>query len=103
MEYERVRAVVICDIGYSKKERREEAIENLIGCLTISRSYGLASANPVYVEFIGVPNEEAEQTHNKLREILRSYNNPEWGDCIVDEICSLFGYPTTTDINPEKE
>lgn len=46
---------------------------------------------------------EVEQTHNKLREILRSYNNPEWGDCIVDEICFLFGYPTTTDINPEEE
>lgn len=47
--------------------------------------------------------DEVERTHNKLREIIRSYNNPEFGDCIVDEICFLFGYPTTTDINPEEE
>jgi hypothetical protein len=45
--------------------------------------------------------EMAEITHNKLREILRSYGNQEWGDCIVDEISFLFGFPTTTDINPQ--
>jgi hypothetical protein len=47
--------------------------------------------------------EDIEQTHNKIREILIRYNNPEFGDCIVDEICFLFGYPTTTDINPEED
>lgn len=41
---------------------------------------------------------EFEDTHNKLRNILKDYGNPEWGDCIIDEICFLFGYPTTTDL-----
>ena len=41
---------------------------------------------------------EFEDTHNKLRNILKDYGNPEWGDNIIDEICSLFGYPTTTDL-----
>lgn len=44
---------------------------------------------------------EVEQTHNKLREILRDHGNQEWGDCIIDEICNVFSYPTTIDINPE--
>lgn len=38
------------------------------------------------------------ETHQKVREILQSYGNPEFGDCIVDELCFLFGHPTTTDI-----
>lgn len=41
---------------------------------------------------------EAIETHQKIREILQSYGNPEFGDCIVDELCFLFGHPTTTDI-----
>tara|TARA_R100000700_G_scaffold38736_1_gene50417 strand:- start:418 stop:618 length:201 start_codon:yes stop_codon:yes gene_type:complete len=36
-----------------------------------------------------------KQQHNKLRKILIKYNNPEFGDCIIDEICELFIYPTT--------
>ena len=30
--------------------------------------------------------------HNKLRDILIEYNNPEYGDCIIDDICKLFNY-----------
>ena len=32
---------------------------------------------------------------DKLREILQKYDNPEWGDSIIDEICELFGHPLT--------
>lgn len=35
------------------------------------------------------------QKQEKLREILIKYNSPEFGDSIIDEICELFGYPTT--------
>ena len=45
--------------------------------------------------------EQATKFQNELREILIKYNNPEFGDCIVDEICWLFGFPTTTDVEPE--
>lgn len=42
--------------------------------------------------------EEIEKTHNKLRSILIEYGNPEYGDCIIDDICFLFGnYPNTFD------
>lgn len=37
----------------------------------------------------------ADEVHNKLRAILQDYDNPEWGDCIVDEICELFNFPKT--------
>lgn len=47
--------------------------------------------------------QEIESTHNKLREIIVSHGNDEYGDCIVDEICFLFGYATTTDIEDEEE
>ena len=46
---------------------------------------------------------EAKDTHDKLREILIKYNSPEYGDAIVDEISSLFNFPTTIDIEPEDE
>ena len=46
---------------------------------------------------------EAKDTHDKLREILIKYNSPEYGDAIVDEISSLFNFPTTIDIEPEEE
>lgn len=46
-------------------------------------------------------NQEIEETHNKLKEILEKYGNEEFGDCITDEICFLFGHPTTTDIEKE--
>ncbi len=42
-------------------------------------------------------NKEIKSTHQKLREILQKYGNEEFGDCIIDEICFTFGYPTTTD------
>lgn len=47
--------------------------------------------------------EKTKETHDRLKEILIKYNNPEYGDCIVDEISSLFNFPTTIDIEPEKE
>jgi hypothetical protein len=47
--------------------------------------------------------EQAKETHNKLREILIKYGNEEYGDCIVDEISWLFGFPTTIDVEPEEE
>ena len=50
-----------------------------------------------------IDNEQAKQTHSDLREILVKYNNPEYGDCIVDEISWLFSFPTTIDVEPEEE
>jgi len=35
--------------------------------------------------------------HLKLREILSKYGD-EFGDVIVDEICDLFNYPNTIDL-----
>ena len=49
------------------------------------------------------PDQEYRETHEKLREILQKYGNEEYGDCIVDEISFLFGYPTTNDISEEEE
>lgn len=43
-------------------------------------------------------NEEVKKTHQRIREVLQKYGNPEFGDCIVDEICFIFGYATTTDV-----
>jgi hypothetical protein len=40
--------------------------------------------------------------HELLRDILIEYNNPEYGDCIIDDICRLFKYPTTIDIANKK-
>lgn len=45
-----------------------------------------------------ITDKEARETHEKLREILIKYGNPEYGDCIVDEISWIFNYPTTTDV-----
>ena len=39
--------------------------------------------------------EEREETHNKLRNILIKYECEEFGDAIIDEICELFNYPKT--------
>ena len=36
-------------------------------------------------------NQEIEETHNKLKEILEKYGNEEFGDCITDEICFCLG------------
>lgn len=47
--------------------------------------------------------ETARDTHEKLREILEEYGNPEYGDYIIDEICQLFDYPTTIDTETEGE
>lgn len=47
--------------------------------------------------------EEAREKHDKLRDIMEKYGNPEFGDCIVDEISWLFDFPTTTDTEPEGE
>jgi hypothetical protein len=42
-------------------------------------------------------NNKIDLLHNDLREILMKYNSPEYGDCIIDEICDLFNYPLTND------
>jgi hypothetical protein len=47
--------------------------------------------------------EEATEKHNKLRQILEKYGNPEFGDCIVDEICELFNHLTTIDTETEED
>jgi hypothetical protein len=39
--------------------------------------------------------EKLKDVHDKLRSILIDYNNPEYGDCIIDEICQAVGIPTT--------
>jgi len=39
--------------------------------------------------------------HDKLRDILKEYGNPEFGDLIVDDICQLFNFPTTIDEESE--
>ena len=46
---------------------------------------------------------EIRDLHQKLREILKSYGNEECGNCIIDEICSAFNYPTTTDLEVDFE
>ena len=50
-----------------------------------------------------IDNEQAKQTHSDLREILVKYNNPEYGDCIIDEISRLFSFPTTIEVEPDEE
>lgn len=47
--------------------------------------------------------EHTKETHDKLREILIKYGCEEYGDCIVDEICWIFGFETTADIEIEEE
>jgi hypothetical protein len=39
--------------------------------------------------------EKLKDIHDKLRSILIDYNSPEYGDCIIDEICIAVGIPTT--------
>jgi len=38
------------------------------------------------------------QTHHKLQQILISYGCEEYGDTIKDEICDLFEYPNTNEV-----
>lgn len=47
--------------------------------------------------------EQSKENHEKLREILKSHGGEEFEDCIVDEICFLFGQATTTDVTVELE
>lgn len=44
---------------------------------------------------------EVRETHQKLRNILQKYGNEEFGDCIVDDISTLFNFPTTIDIEKD--
>ena len=46
---------------------------------------------------------KARKVHQKLREILQDYGSQEFGDCIVDDICWLFNYPTTIDTEEEED
>lgn len=50
-----------------------------------------------------ISKEEALNKHNQLRDIIESYGNQEYGDCIIDEITALFDYPTTLEADPEEE
>ena len=50
---------------------------------------------------ISIP--QAKETHEKLREILIKYGCAEYGDCIVDEISFLLGFPTTLYYCEEKK
>lgn len=45
--------------------------------------------------------EELMEKHEELRAILIKYGNEEFGDCIVDEICALFEFPTTIEYYEE--
>lgn len=47
--------------------------------------------------------EQARDKQDELREILQKYGNEEYGDCIIDEITSLFDFPTTLDTDPDEE
>lgn len=47
--------------------------------------------------------EKTQEIHDKLRDILIDYGNAEYGDCIIDEICELFNFPTTIEIEHEGE
>lgn len=49
-----------------------------------------------------ITNDFAKDLHDELRNILINYNNPEYGDCIIDEITNLFGYPDTIAVAPEE-
>lgn len=40
----------------------------------------------------------ADSKHEAIREILIKYDNPEYGDCIIDEISEVFGYKTTYEV-----
>ena len=65
----------------------EKAVKNLRITLEEARSkYGLYTKREW---------EKLLNTHDKLRNILQEYNSPEWGDCIIDEICELFNFPLT--------
>lgn len=39
--------------------------------------------------------EKIERKHAQLRKILIKYKCVEFGDCIIDDICEVFNYPTT--------
>lgn len=45
---------------------------------------------------------EYTEKHLRLQEILQDYGNEEFGDCILDEICELFGHELTP-IEEEKD
>jgi hypothetical protein len=49
-----------------------------------------------------ITTEKARRNHEELREILIKYGCQEYGDCIIDEICCLFGHPTTIDTEEEE-
>tara|TARA_R110000868_G_C10514756_1_gene732494 strand:+ start:395 stop:559 length:165 start_codon:yes stop_codon:yes gene_type:complete len=37
-----------------------------------------------------------KRRHESIRTILIESGNPEYGDCIIDEICEVVGIPLTT-------
>ncbi len=69
-----------------------EALEK--GC-TIAIEVGFVNKNTLDVQ-------EARENHERLRQVLMKYKSPEVGDCIVDEICFIFGAATTIDTEGEE-
>lgn len=56
------------------------------------------------VDWIEIVNRmDFDDKHHMLQDILTEYGCNEIGDAIIDDICRLFNYPTTTDINKEEE
>lgn len=43
----------------------------------------------------------AEKIQDEIKYILIRYGNPEFGDCIIDEICAVTGVPTTIECSKE--
>jgi hypothetical protein len=39
---------------------------------------------------------ELKEIHENIREVLMKYNSPEYGDCIIDDICEAAGILPTT-------
>jgi hypothetical protein len=39
--------------------------------------------------------ENLKSIHDKIRNVLIIHDIPEYGDCIIDEICEAVGIPTT--------
>jgi hypothetical protein len=40
--------------------------------------------------------QDLKHKHKRIRNILIDYDNLEYGDCIIDEICDAVGIPPTT-------
>jgi len=85
-------------------ETREDLIEFIVEYAgdeiqTVDKALKFAkmSINELKANVESIKQYKVDKTHQYLREILIKYNSPEYGDCIVDEICNLFDFPMTDD------